>query len=138
VGSYYVTGHFVIDYKDAPTEFMVDSEHREIRASFPITDNLLSSPSPNPFSSRTWLSLRVLAAGSPSGEGNPETGVTVQVYDVAGRAVRDLYRESVFPTVLTLSWDGKDGTGRPVPSGIYFIKATAGDLFGSRKILVIR
>jgi len=37
-----------------------------------------------------------------------------------------------------LAWDGKDGTGRSVASGVYFIRAEAGRQSGSRKVVLLR
>jgi hypothetical protein len=41
----------------------------------------------------------------------------LSVYDAAGRMVRRL------PSVLTTTWDGRSGSGQPLPSGAYFIEA---------------
>ena len=64
--------------------------------------------------------------------------VTIKVYDVLGRPVKDLYHDRVYATVVTESWDGTNQAGNPVPSGMYFIRAKAGEWTGEKKLLVIR
>jgi len=53
--------------------------------------------------------------------------VAVVVYDVAGRAVREIIRSSRPAGVLDLSWDGRDEHGRPVASGLYLYSIEVGD-----------
>jgi hypothetical protein len=68
-----------------------------------------------------------------------KTDVKVEVFDVAGRPVRRVYELSVFGgQVLTMSWDGNDDNGKPVASGIYFMKVRAGSAEQVEKIVVIR
>jgi flagellar hook assembly protein FlgD len=35
-------------------------------------------------------------------------------------------------------WDGRDGHGRDLPSGVYFLRLTAGEVVQSRSLLVVR
>ena len=64
---------------------------------------------PNPF--RTAISLRLTAHSSSD----------VRIVDASGRQVRILSAPpSLLPTPYSLSWDGRDGAGRPVAPGVYF------------------
>ncbi|UCG93260.1 MAG: hypothetical protein JSV97_06070, partial [candidate division WOR-3 bacterium] len=38
----------------------------------------------------------------------------------------------------TVSWDGVDDADRKLPSGVYFLKSTAGDYQQTEKLLLIR
>ena len=60
---------------------------------------------PNPFTSSVQFSL-----GESSGPGE------VHIFDVAGRCVRTLQIDSVG------RWNGRNGNGHPVPSGLYFLR----------------
>lgn len=53
-----------------------------------------------------------------------EREVTVGVFDVAGRLVRNLGTHR-FTGGWEISWDGRDSRGIPVPSGMYFASARA-------------
>jgi hypothetical protein len=66
-------------------------------------------PSPNPF--RESVSVRAAAASGGAIE-------AAAVYDVSGRRVRELPAAGA-----SLTWDGRDASGRPVPAGIYFVRA---------------
>jgi len=68
---------------------------------------------PNPFRTRTAISLQ-LTASSPS---------EAQVFDATGRCVRVLPAlHSPLPTLHSLSWNGSDASGRRLPAGTYFCR----------------
>ena len=39
---------------------------------------------------------------------------------------------------FTLTWNGRDGAGRPVGAGLYFARLQADDLTASRKMILVR
>jgi flagellar hook assembly protein FlgD len=50
--------------------------------------------------------------------------VAVDIYDIAGRRVSSLM-DAVMPAgPVSLNWDGRDGTGSRVASGIYFYRVS--------------
>lgn len=51
--------------------------------------------------------------------------VSVRIYDMRGRLVRDLGSRSAAAWTGAISWDGADDAGRRAPSGVYFARATA-------------
>jgi YVTN family beta-propeller protein len=65
--------------------------------------------------------------------------VRLAVYDVRGRLVRDLLGATLQPAgVASVAWDLRDGNGRPVPAGVYFIRLLGtGEAIG-RRITVVR
>jgi hypothetical protein len=54
---------------------------------------------------------------------------------VGGRLVRALVREELPPGRFQVAWDGRDGSGRPVPSGVYLLRLEAGDFAAMRKVV---
>ena len=64
--------------------------------------------------------------------------VTVRIYDPAGRLVRALVDELLPAGEHGFVWDGADGRGRQVASGVYFVRAEAGRQVGSRKVVLLR
>ena len=65
--------------------------------------------------------------------------IAVQVFDVAGRAVRRLAPREVPAGRHEIYWNGRDDAGRPVRDGIYFVRVQANDnLQATTKVLVVR
>jgi uncharacterized membrane protein len=63
----------------------------------------------------------------------------IVVYDVAGRRVRTISRREFAGRQLhSMVWDGKDGHGASVSSGIYFLRVTGNGIEQTRKIVVVR
>jgi hypothetical protein len=155
---YTVEGTFDVLYRDEMVQ--VTSESAEIRATAAIPSNtILSLPVPNPFypsRSDTELLVSVIIPGAPTvplfssvGGPNPAAGqggdaviepiaLTVGVFDVAGRRIRDLFNDGVLSEVVNVTWDGRNRSGNLVPSGVYFIKAQVGEVSDSKKVLVLR
>ena len=80
--------------------------------------NLGLSVYPNPFNPKT--SIRFLA---------PSAGpVSLEVLDLQGRLVRSFARSVDAAGPVTLSWDGRNADGGAMPSGVYFLRASAGGL----------
>jgi flagellar hook assembly protein FlgD len=142
-------------YRGTLTTFTTDSDTFRTIAAFPRKGGILSEPSPNPFrpsvDGQMWISVSVPGAAgilTPQGNDGPQSaaandapapvGVTIKVYDVLGRLVKDLYNDRVYVTVVSQPWNGTSQRGDPVPSGMYFIKAKAGSSTGTKKVLVIR
>jgi hypothetical protein len=95
---------------------------------------------PNPSRSGDVVEIVVLDGpmasdtSSRSLAGRSEGGVTVSVYDPSGRLVRTLG-----PSVegLALRWDGRNGAGEKVASGVYFVRADlAGGAVASTKVVI--
>jgi hypothetical protein len=153
---YYVVGSFVVSYRGVDTTVTSVSEEYRTVAPIPRAGGILSVPVPNPFQPTTASRDLVVSVSVPGARGTPllltsrVTGadglngipepiaLSVRVYDVAGRWVKDLFNERVYDEVVPVRWDGTDGSGELVPSGMYFIMARVGDVTDSQKVLVIR
>lgn len=64
--------------------------------------------------------------------------VSVRLYDAAGRVVRTLENAERPPGRYTLTWDGTDGAGRSVPSGLYFARLSAQGREVTQRLVVTR
>jgi spore germination protein YaaH len=86
----------------------------------------LAPGGPNPFrgSTRVWAS-----AGEP-------TPASVIVTDTGGRLVRHAWDGTLSAERQPILWDGRDGRGRPVPAGVYWIVVRAGS--ATRMLRVVR
>jgi hypothetical protein len=80
-------------------------------------DVKLYRPAPNPFRGDSRFRYSVPAEGAP---------VRIEVFDVAGRRVRELVSGTRPAGVHEAVWDGRDGEGRAVPAGVYFYRARIG------------
>jgi len=84
---------------------------------------------PNPFNPATEISFTLPSAAS----------VRLGVYDVSGRLLRTLFSgDRLGAGEVRATWDGFDGNGEPVPSGVYFLRVEAGDQQVSRKMTLVR
>lgn len=84
---------------------------------------------PNPFNPATTLRFR-----APRG-----ALVSLTIYDALGREVaRPVVRERMLDEEKEIRWEARDGGGRPLPSGVYFVKLRAGVEVHARKVLLVR
>jgi len=89
----------------------------------------LAQNAPNPFASRTSI-LYALPQ---------RAGVSLRVYDVAGRLVRTLENGGVKEAgVHAASWDGRDAAGAAVEAGLYFYRIDAGTISATRRMVLTR
>ena len=83
---------------------------------------------PNPFGTSTTIALDL----------KKSTNLSVKIYDTSGRFVRmlaDGYRQA---GNHVLEWDGRDVTGRPVASGVYFLRIESPPFRKAGKIVLAR
>jgi len=64
--------------------------------------------------------------------------VSVDLYDVTGRRVRNLAMRTLPAGVSVLPWDGRDASGAPVGRGIYFARLRVGGLTRTLHLLLLR
>jgi hypothetical protein len=92
----------------------------------PLT--FLSPGRPNPFRSSAQVSFSLAQPGE----------VKLGVYDAAGRLVRTL-ADGWYPAAPhTVTWDSRDGAGRTVASGIYFVRRRAGAKEQQQRLVFLR
>jgi hypothetical protein len=72
---------------------------------------------PNPFNPKTSVRLYAPAPGS----------VTLDVYTVAGAKVRTIQARAEAAGWMQVNWNGRDDAGQAAPSGVYFMRAQAGE-----------
>jgi flagellar basal-body rod modification protein FlgD len=68
----------------------------------------------------------------------PRAGrVRLDVVDVQGRHVRTLVDGDRAAGTYRAAWDGRDGNGRAVPAGVYFVRLDAAGERASRKVAML-
>jgi Tol biopolymer transport system component len=63
---------------------------------------------------------------------------SLELFDSAGRLVRTILREQGTLGTLNVSWDGRDDTGRPVGSGMYYFRFVLGEERRTTKLVFVR
>ncbi len=91
----------------------------------------LRQNAPNPFNPSTTISYSVP-------EGTEPLRVKLTVYDIRGRTVAVLADRTQDSGDYTVSWDGTDGDGRRVSSGVYFYRLRAGSFTATRKMVMLK
>ena len=91
-------------------------------------DFRLSQNYPNPFNSSTIISYEI----------PEEANVTLRVYDVLGREVKELANIIHKQGHHRLIWDGRNNQGKGVASGIYFYQLKARDYKQTKRMLLIK
>jgi len=83
---------------------------------------------PNPFNPRTRLAFEA-----------PRAGIArLEVFDVAGRRMATLLDGPVTAGRYELDWDGCDGQGRALPSGVYFTRLTFEGEADTGRVVLLR
>lgn len=79
---------------------------------------------PNPFNLETTFEYYLPVGGK----------TTIRIFNLRGQLVRILADAYQKAGVKTVRWDGRDGKGQEVASGVFFIRLQAGNTKFSRKI----
>ena len=88
----------------------------------------LETPYPNPFNGAVVLRYGLEADGS----------VELAVYDLMGQRVRTLIQGHRSAGYHSVAWDARDGTRRPVGSGVYLVKLQTSALRDIARVVLLR
>ncbi len=93
------------------------------------TSFALNQNYPNPFNPSTTISYQV-----------PEDGqmVNIVIYNVMGQIVRTLVNGSHYAGEYAVQWDGLDGNGQRVSSGLYFSRMVSKSFVSVKKMLMVK
>ena len=95
----------------------------------PISAHLLLGNYPNPFNPKTTIAFELPKRKT----------VTLRVFDMAGRLVRELIGAEVYtPGSHGIVWNGRDDNGRQVASGTYFYRLEAGSYSETKRMVLIK
>jgi hypothetical protein len=108
------------------TDNIAYSPARDIRET-PAIFNLAQNH-PNPFNPTTRINFSLDSQGD----------VSLVVYDITGKLVRTLVNRSMTAGTHSEAWDGRDGQGNPVATGVYFYRLTAGSRTLTKKMMLLK
>jgi hypothetical protein len=94
-----------------------------VPALFTVTQNY-----PNPFNDRTNISFYI----------REPDNVCVDIYDILGRKIINLASDYMQAGNHTLSWDGKNSSGRQTSSGVYFYTISYKNNHEVKKMLYLK
>lgn len=83
---------------------------------------------PNPFNPSTTLRLHQQSSGRAS----------LQIFDIAGRAIRTLLDGPLAAGSHERIWDGRDDAGRRLASGVYFARFESGEGRDEEKLILLK
>ena len=106
---------------------------KQLLASLTPTETELLANYPNPFNPETWIPYRLAE----------DAFVTLTIYDGADQVVRTLDVGHQIASAYenrskAVYWDGRNGLGEGVASGVYFYHLSAGDFSATRKMLILK
>ncbi len=88
----------------------------------------LHAPYPNPAQGSVSLEFDV-----------PTTSdVQIEIFGVDGRRISELMHGPAAPARYKIAWRGRDSSGRPMSSGVYFVRMRAKGFEARRKLVWIR
>ena len=108
--------------QDMPT-YVAESRGPGLPAAFALAQN-----APNPFNSSTVIGFAVAEPGA----------VVLEVYNAAGQQVAELVRGFREAGEYRVHWDGRDGDGRPLASGVYVYRLRSGNRTTTRRMLLLK
>lgn len=98
-------------------------EYETLPESFELDQNY-----PNPFNAGTSISFSLPASAD----------VNLVIYDLLGKEIRRLVSRRMQPGRFVMNWDGRDSRNRPVSTGVYIYRLTAGSFIETRKMVYLK
>ena len=88
---------------------------------------------PNPFNPETWIPYQL----------NQESDVSLKIYSSRGPLARQIdlglkAAGNYQTTERAVYWDGRNGSGEPASSGVYFYRVPAGDYRQTQKMMILK
>lgn len=107
--------------------FTIGSYAVDVPPASPLTYALRANV-PNPFNPVTKIAFELPEAGR----------VTLAVFDIRGRRVRQLVDEAKQPGRYDVDWNGTDDSGHRLASGVYFCRMEAGPFRETRRMTLLK
>ena len=122
-GTFYVDAISLIANADPPITAVLEERQDILPESFSLHQNY-----PNPFNSSTIIRFDLQSPGD----------IELAIYNLAGQNVATLTSGPHTPGSYTLTWDGRDNSGRELASGVYVYRFQSGQFTQTRKMALIR
>ncbi|MBN1213650.1 MAG: T9SS type A sorting domain-containing protein [candidate division Zixibacteria bacterium] len=113
----------LIDIEDTTIVDVPDVTEDILPSGFGLEQNY-----PNPFNSGTVIEFHLVQTAD----------IEIVVFDILGRPVREFCPGKRSPGTYRLEFDGRDNNHNALPSGVYFYRLKAGNLFQTKKLVVLK
>jgi len=133
-GSYTVTVHatnLAGDFTRSSTRstyvrpaLLTDGEDTDVS----FADMIKLNNYPNPFNPTTTINFNLVEAAN----------VKIEIYNIHGQIIDTVANGNYGAGSNNVDWDGIDGEGRPVASGLYFYKMKAGRYTSTKKMILMK
>lgn len=132
LGLYFAVGkNLIVSFGDVAYKVHETGKDYTHVEELPQTYVLLQN-TPNPFPTARTAGTRIrYFLGEPA-------QVQVAIYDILGRQIVILHKGFHAAGLHAIPWDGRDASGREMPSGVYLYKLTAGSTVQVKKMLKVR
>jgi len=107
---------YYIDNSDPDGDFAVEIRVLQVASTPPPVAAAALSATPNPFNPQTSLSFTLPATGPAK----------LAIHDLRGRRLRVLLDETLDAGDHAVTWDGRDDSGRALPTGSYVARLQTG------------
>jgi hypothetical protein len=124
---YAYQGDEIVGYDTSDEVFTISATGAGIEDVKP-TVFMLRPNVPNPFVGTTMLRFDLPR----------DVHVTLNIYDVQGRLVKDLINQGLPAGRYNIGWDGRDANGDKVASGVYYYRIDAGRWNDTQTMVVVR
>jgi hypothetical protein len=151
---YRVMARFDVSVGGRDTTFHVPTKDMYEISLIPHGNDLVSYLLPNPTPSGTSITVDIPKsyydpAGAqengtlPASAQNPLlvevlTPVDISVYNIKGQRIATVFNGKLYGKTKTFQWNGLDGYGQLVASGVYFMRVQAGDRVATKKVVIVR
>jgi hypothetical protein len=88
----------------------------------------LQDAQPNPFNPRTVIEYKLPHASA----------VRLEVFDLAGRSIRNLIDSEIAEGTHQVHWDGRNQEGHPVASGVYLYRLLTPEFQESKRMVLLK
>jgi len=103
-----------------------------VRSAYSVpTEFALFQNYPNPFNPATAVNYQIPMTKS-------QVQTTLKVYNILGQEVMTLVDELQGPGYYKATWDGRDGLGNGMPSGVYFCRLKSGNFTDTKRMLLVK
>ncbi len=111
-------------------DYQGEKESPEIPLDYGLQQNY-----PNPFNPSTTISFSITTESTEK--------VGIEIFNVKGQKIRtleciDCDNAASSPMMHSIVWDGRDDSGKAVPSGIYYYKLNAGKQSETKKMILLK